>query len=139
MVYFRKNRIILLAIFATISIFLILGSGCNSYVTPPDPDYDYDSYIVSYIIVSPSSATMKVNASKLFTVYAYDSEDNLIPVDPSEVDWLVSYQCLVCGQVWELNPESGSVSTYFTPEKTGKYHIFANYKGKWDNSPVEVE
>lgn len=138
MVGFRKKLITLLLV---ISIFFILISGCAN-VTPDnnyDDDYDYDSYTVSYIRVSPSSATMNVNSSKLFTIYAYDLEDNLIPVDPSEVDWIASYECLVCGQVWKFNPGSGSISTYFTPEETGDYLVFANYKGKWDYSSVEAE
>ena len=135
---FQKKSITLLLV---ISLFFILISGCTS-VTPDDnydDDDDYDSYTVSYIIVSPSSTTMKVNASKLFTIYAYDSEDNLIPVDPSEVNWVASYECLVCGKVWKFNPESGSISTYFTPERTGDYLVFASYKEKWDYSSVEVE
>ncbi|GAG72596.1 unnamed protein product [marine sediment metagenome] len=131
---FQRKWIILLG---AISIFIILVNGCT-YITP-DNNYDYDSYTVSYIRVSPSSATMKVNTSKIFKVLAYDSEDNLIPVDPSGVDWIASYQCWVCGKVWKLNPESGSISTYFTPEKTGDYLVFAHYKEKWDYSSVEAE
>ena len=133
---FQKKLITLLLV---ISIFFILVSGCT-YVTPDNNfDDDYDSYTVSYISVSPSSATMKVNTSKLFTVFAYDSEDNLIPIDPSEVDWIASYECMACGKVWELNPESGSISTYFTPKEIGKYYIFAHYKEKWDYSPIDAE
>jgi len=135
--FLRKSKVITLL--GAISIFIILISGCT-YVTPDNNyDDDYDTYAVSYIRVSPSSATMKVNTSKLFTVLAYDSEDNLIPVDPSEVDWIASYECLACGKVWKFNPESGSISTYFTPEKTGVYLVFAHYKEKWDYSSVEVE
>lgn len=134
---FQKKLIPLLLV---ISLFFILIGGCTYIVTPDDNyDDDYDSYTVSYIRVSPSSATMKVSTSKLFTIYAYDSEDNLIPVDPSEVNWIASYECLACGKVWKFNPNSGSISTYFTPERTGVYLVFANYKEKWDYSSVEVE
>ena len=135
---FQKKLITLLLV---ISLFFILISGCTSIVTP-DSNYDddYDSYTVSYIRVSPSSADMKVNTSKLFTIYAYDSEDNLIPVDPSEVDWVAIYECWQCGKVWKFNPNSGSISTYFTPERTGVYLVYAHYKEKWwDWSSVEVE
>jgi len=137
--FLRKSKVIILL--GVISIFIILVNGCTN-VTPDinyDDDDDYDSYTVSYISVSPSSTTMKVNTSKLFTVYAYDSEDNLIPVDPSEVNWVASYECLACGKVWKFNPESGAISTYFTPERTGVYLVFANYKEKWDYSSVEAE
>lgn len=130
-----SGKLKLIILLGAISIFLILVNGCT-YVTP---DYDYDSYTVSYIRVSPSSATMKVNTSKKFTIKAYDSENNLIPVDPSGVEWLASYQCVVCGKVWELNPESGSISTYFAPKKIGKYRVFAHYKEKWDYSPIDAE
>lgn len=136
---FQKKSITLLLV---IILFFILISGCTNVVTPDnnyDDNDDYDSYTVSYIRVSPSSTTMKVNTSKLFTLLAYDSEDNLIPVDPSEVDWIASYECIACGKVWKFNPYSGSISTYFTPEKTGDYLVFAHYKEKWDYSSVEAE
>ena len=134
----RKSKVIILL--GVISLFFILISGCTNVVTPDNNyDDDYDSYTVSYISVSPSSADMKVNTSKLFTVLAYDSENNLIPVDPSGVEWQASYECWVCGKVWKLNPSSGSTSTYFTPQKTGVYLVFAHYKEKWDYSSVEAE
>jgi len=136
-VNFQRKWIILLGLLGAISIFIILVNGCT-YITP-DYDYDYDSYTVSKIRVSPSSATMKVNTSKFFKVLAYDSENNLIPVDPSGVEWQASYQCWTCGKVWELNPESGSISTYFTPKEIGKYYIFAHYKEKTDYSPIYAE
>ena len=140
--FLRKSKVIILL--GVISLFFILISGCTNTVTPDNnydgDDDDNDSYIVSYIRVSPSYTTMKVNTSKLFTVYAYDSEDNLIPVDPSEVNWVAIYECMACGKVWKLNPESGAISTYFTPEKTGVYLVYAHYKDKWwDWSSVDVE
>ena len=116
-----------------IFIFSLLISGCN-YVTP-----DYDSYIVSYVKVIPSSANMQINTSKLLKVKAYDSEGISIPVDPSKVSWVVSYECLACGVVWKLNPKSGSISTYFTPERTGRYYVYAEYKGIFASCRVDVE
>ena len=117
---------------------LIFSVGCIA-ITTPNPDVDYDDYIVSYIRVSPSSATMKVNTSKTFTVLAYDAEDNLIPVDPSEVNWVASYECIACGKVWELKPNSGSINTSFTPKVTGKFYVWAQYKEKWAKSLVQAE
>jgi len=124
----RKLIILLLAI----SMFSILINGCT-FVTP-----NYDDYIVSYIKVYPYSAIMKVNTSKIFKIWAYDAEDNLIPVDPSKVTWGATYQCWWCGKVWDFNPQSGSTSTYFTPQKAGKYYVYGHYKGKTDYSPVNV-
>jgi len=126
---FQNKCIILLGVF---SVFIILISGC-SYVTP-----DYDNYTVSYIRVVPYFATMEVNTSKIFTVKAYDAEDNIIPVDSSEVSWELAYECPACDGIGVINPKSGSLSTSFTPYRTGLYHIYAYYKGKKDNSPIKV-
>lgn len=131
----NQKRITIL-IFFILGIFIIINCGCN-YVTP-DYEYDYDSYIVNYIKIIPTTATMKINTSKSFEVKAYDSEDNLIPVDASEVDWVGTYECLACGTVWKLNPGSGSTSTYFTPEKEGEYRLYAHYKGKWGYSTINA-
>lgn len=127
---YQKKLIFFMGI---IFIFSLLISGCN-YVTP-----DYDSYIVSYVKVIPSFANMQINTSKLLKVKAYDSEGISIPVDPSKVSWVVSYECLVCGVVWKLNPRSGSISTYFTPERTGRYYVYAEYKGIFASCRVDVE
>lgn len=126
---FPRKLIIVLGV---ISMFLILNSGCI-FITP-----DYDSYIVSYIKVTPSSATMQLGSSKKFKLLAYDSEDNLIPIDPSKVSWDFAFQCPLCTDVGEINPESGSISTYFTPKNIGRYNVYAHYKGKTDYSPVNV-
>jgi hypothetical protein len=127
---YQKKLIFFMGI---IFIFSLLISGCN-YVTP-----DYDSYIVSYVKVIPSFANMQINTSKLLKVKAYDSEGISIPVDPSKVSWVVSYECLACGVVWKLNPKSGSISTYFTPERTGRYYVYAEYKGIFASCRVDVE
>lgn len=130
MLNFQRKLIILLLI---ISIFFVLNSGCI-FVTP-----DYDSYIVSYIKVTPSSAVMPLGSSKKYKLLAYDSEDNLIPVDPTKVTWGATYQCWSCGKVWKLNPKSGSITTIFTPERTGRYYIWGHYKEEADSSRVDVE
>ena len=127
---FPKKLIILLVI---ISIFSILNSGCM-FIIP-----DYDSYTVSYIKVTPSSAVLQLGSSKKFKLLAYDSESNLIPVNPSEVEWGATFQCWSCGKVWKLNPKSGSITTTFTPERTGRYYIWGHYKGETDSSRVDVE
>jgi hypothetical protein len=129
----HKKRVILVIL--TIILFLVLTVSCT-LVTP-----DYDSYTVSYIKVSPSLATitMQVNTSKLLKVKAYDSEGELIPIDPSEVTWEASYECWACGVTWNLNPKTGSASTYFTPEKIGRYYVYAHYKEKTTYSRIDAE
>jgi len=131
-VNFRRKLIVLIGV---LSIFLLLSSGCTSIVTP-----NYDSYSVGYIRVIPAWASVKMYTSKTFTVKAYDSDGYSIPVDPSKVYWSCSYQCPACGSVWTLNPESGSITTSFTPGSKyyGIYHIKATYKGKTDDSSINV-
>lgn len=134
MSFLRKYKLTILI--GTVILLLVLTSGCL-FVTP-----DYGSYTVSYIKVTPYSATMELGHSKKFKILAYDAEDNLIPVDPSKVDWGATYQCPGCGKVWKFSPESGSITTTFTPEKAGKYYVWGHYKGesnKSDSSRVDVE
>ena len=130
----NQKRTTILIIFI-VGIFIIINSGCTSVILP---DYD-DNYIVSYVHVKPSSVTMQLGSSKKFELVAYDSEDKLIPVNASEVEWEVAYECWACGKVWKLNPESGSITTNFTPEKIGKYYIYGYYKDEVDSSVINVE
>lgn len=125
----QKKFIIMLGI---LIIIIILNSGCT-FMTP-----NYDNYIVSYIRVSPSSATMQVNASKQFEIKAYDSEDNLVPVDPSKVDWDWGPKCSTCGKTAKVSPENGSIKTNFVPYSTGTFKVYVYYKDKTDYSPVNV-
>lgn len=122
----------LIFIMGVIFIFSLLISGCN-FVTP-----DYESYTVNYIKVSPTFAYMKVNTSKTFKVYAYDSENNIIHVDSSKVSWKLAFECPSCLNVGVINPKNGSTTTSITPYRTGLYHIYAYYEGKKDNSPIQV-
>jgi hypothetical protein len=84
---------------------------------------------------------MQLGSSKQFELLAYDSEDNLIPITGSEVKWEVAFECIACGKVWKLSPESGSKTTTFTPEKVGEYHIYGYYKDEVykDSSVINVE
>jgi len=133
----NNQKKINILIFFILGIFIIINSGCTSIIPP---DYD-DNYIVSYVHVKPSSVTMQLGSSKKFEIVAYDSENNLIPINPAEVNWEVAYQCWACGKVWKLSPESGSKTTTFTPEKVGKYWIYGYYKDEvdYDYSVINVE
>lgn len=131
-----SKKLQLTILMGVMGIFLILSSGCL-FVTP-----DYDSYTVSYIKVTPYSATMELGYSKKFKILAYDAEDNQIPVDPSKVEWGATYECWSCSDAWELNPEKDSITTKFTPKKVGTYYVWGHYKGesnKSDSSRVDVE
>jgi hypothetical protein len=130
----KKIRIL---IFFILGIFIVINSGCT-LVTPPDDD---NNYIISYFNIKPSSATMPLGSSKQFELLAYDSEDNLIPITGSEVKWEVAFECIACGKVWKLSPESGSKTTTFTPEKVGEYLIYGYYIDEVykDSSVINVE
>jgi len=125
----NKQKRTTILIFFILVIFIMINSGCTTPVIPPDPDDDdNNNYIVSYFLIKPSSVTMQLGSSQKFDLVAYDSEDNLVPITGSEVKWEVSFECIACGKVWKLNPESGSKTTTFTPEKVGKYYIYGYYK-----------
>ena len=125
----NKQKRTTILIFFILVIFIMINSGCTTPVIPPDPDDDDDNnYVVSYFLIKPSKVTMQLGSSQKFDLVAYDSEDNLVPITGSEVKWEVSFQCIACGKVWKLSPESGSKTTTFTPEKVGKYYIYGYYK-----------
>jgi hypothetical protein len=131
----NNQKKINILIFFILGFFIVINSGCT-LVTPPDDD---NNYVVSYVHIKPSSVTMQLGSSKKFELVAYDSEDKLIPVNASEVEWEVGYECWVCGKVWKLSPESGSKTTTFTPEREGKYYIYGYYKDEVDHSAINVE
>ena len=84
---------------------------------------------------------MQLGSSKQFELAAYDSEDNPIPITGSEVKWEVAFECIACGKVWKLSPESGSKTTTFTPKKVGEYRIYGYYIDEVykDSSIITVE
>ena len=129
------------ASFLILLLVALLISGCDGFIPNPNEEYDEENTELAYLKVIPSQATMKVNQSKKFEVKAYNTEDNLIRIDASEVKWVATYECLACGKVWKLSPTEGSLQTTFTPtnpEKLGSYEVWANYKGKWAKADVEV-
>jgi hypothetical protein len=129
------------ASFLILLLVALLISGCEGFIPDNPEQYDEENTELDYLKVIPSQATMKVNQSKKFEVKAYNTDDNLIRIDASEVKWVAKYQCLACGKVWKLSPTEGSLQTTFTPtnpEKLGSYEVWAKYKGKWAKADVEV-
>ncbi len=128
--------------FLILLLTALLIAGCDGFIPSPSEDeYDEENTELDYLKVIPSYVTMKVNESKKFEVKAYNTDDNLIRIDTSEVKWVATYQCLACGKVWKLSPTEGSLQTTFTPtnpEKLGNYEVWANYMGKWAKADVEV-
>jgi len=137
----KKARIQILIIF----LIAFLITGCEGF-NPASPNdiYDEENTVLDYIKVFPTQMTMNVNESKKFEVKAYNSDNKLIAIDPSQVKWACKYECINCGIVWKLSPTQGSTQTTFTPtnpEKIGKFEVWANYggvEGKWAKAKVEV-
>ena len=122
-----------------ISLTAFIITGCNGVTpSPPSDEYDEENTELSYIKVLPGSAELSVNQSKKFEVKAYNSDDKLIEMDISKIEWICVYECPVCGVVWKLSPTKNSLQTTFTPLETGGYKVWAKYEGKWAKADVKV-
>jgi len=131
---YQKKYIIL---FVTISLFVLIGSGCNninSTVTPginPNPDTNPGNSSVSYVKITPSSSTIKLNQSLQLVVKGYNSDDEWVILDKSKIklwDWSV----LGCPDCFEgsvnLSPKSGSLTTTFSSGKVGTFYVVVYYR-----------
>ena len=80
----QKKYIIL---FVTISLFVLIGSGCNSIssiVTSginTNPDTNPGNSTVSYVKITSSSSTIKLNQSLQLVVKGYTSDDEWVILD----------------------------------------------------------
>ena len=119
-----------------VSLFIIFGFGCTSNpiipVIEPNPTVNPDNSTVSYIEVTASSSTIKVNQSQQLVVKGYNSDDEWVILDKSKIKlwkWSVQGQCYVCieGSV-DLSPKSSSLTTTFTSGVTGTFFIGAYYQ-----------
>jgi len=134
----KKKVIILLVIF----FIAFIITGCDGF-TPsiPDDEYDEENTELAYIKVLPTQADMMINQSKKFEVKAYNSDNKLIAIDVSMIQWIVAYECSACGVVWKLSLTENSFQTTFTPLETGSYKLWAKYVGeenKWAKATIEV-
>jgi len=128
-----QNKFILLLII--ISIFTIISIGCVSdSIVPgidPNPVVNPDNSTVSYIEVTTSSSTIKVNQSQQLVVKGYNSDDEWVILDKSKIKlWKWTVQgCYDCFKDYvDLNPKSGSLTTTFTSDKAGTFFIVAYYQ-----------
>ena len=128
-----QNKFILLLII--ISIFTIISIGCNSNpIVPgidPNPVVNPDNSTVSKIEVTTSSSTIKVNQSQQLVVKGYNSDDEWVILDKTNIKlWKWSVQgCYDCFKDYvDLNPKSGSLTTTFTSDKAGTFFIGAYYQ-----------
>jgi len=129
------NKSILL--FVMIFIFITISMGCNGNnpIIPgidQNPTVNPDNSTVSYIEVSASSSTIKINQSLQFVVKGYNSDDEWVILDKSKLkswDWSVQGQCYNCVVDYvNLSPKSSSLTATFSSGKTGTYFIVAYYQ-----------
>ena len=119
-------------------IALAICTGCSSGNNPIIPGIDLNPSVnpenstVNYVKVSASPSTAKVNQSIQLTVKVYNSEDEWVILDKSNIKlwkWTVQGQCYNCiaGEV-SLNPKGGSLTTSFKSGVTGTFFIAAYYR-----------
>ena len=129
-----QNKFILLLII--ISIFTIISIGCNSNpiipgIIDPNPTVNPANSTVSYVKVSASSSTIKINQSQQLVVKGYNSDDEWVILDKSKIklwDWS-TLGCPACFEgLINLSPKSGSLTTTFSSGKSGTLYIVAYYQ-----------
>jgi hypothetical protein len=125
-------------LFVMIFIFITMSVGCNGSnpiipgIIDPNPTVNPDNSTVSYVKVSASSSTIKINQSLQFVVKGYNSDDEWVILDKSKIklwDWHVIGQCYNCVvEFIDLSPQSGSLTTTFSSGVTGTFYIVAYYQ-----------
>ena len=133
MKYYNKPILLFIMIF----ILITMSIGCNGSnpiipeIIDPNPTVNPDNSTVSYVEVSASSSTIKINQSLQFVVKGYNSDDEWVILDKSKLilwDW----STLGCPDCFEeslnLSPKSGSLTTTFSCGMTGTFYIVAYYR-----------
>ena len=135
-----------LLLFVMIFIFITMSVGCtvSNPIIPgiidPNPTVNPANSTVSYVKVTASSSTIKVNQSIQLVVKGYNTDDEWVILDKSKIKlwkWTVQGHCYICieGSV-DLSPKSGSLTTTFTSGVTGTFFIGAYYK---ENAEAETK
>ena len=131
---YQNKYLLLIIIFC---IFIILSVGCTSDIPTvpginPNPPENPANSSVSYIEVTASSSTIKVNQSIQLVVRGYNSDNEWVILDKSKIkvwDWSVIGQCYNCVvEFVKLSPKSGSLTTTFSSTKAGTFFIGAYYQ-----------
>jgi len=131
------NKPILLFIMIFILITMSIGCTGSTPIIPeiidPNPTDNPDNSTVSYVEVSASSSTIKINQSLQFVVKGYNSDDEWVVLDKSKIklwDWS-TLGCPACFEGFvNLSPKSGSLTTTFSSSKAGTFYIVAYYQEK---------
>lgn len=132
-----NNKSLLLSIM--ILILVTMSIGCNGSipipiipVINPNPSVNPGNSTLSYIEVTASSSTIKINQSQQFVVKGYNSDDEWVILDKSKIkswDWSVVGQCYndIVNFV-NLSPKSASLTTTFSSGKAATFYIVAYYQ-----------
>jgi hypothetical protein len=120
-----------------IFILITMNIGCTGSnpiipeIIDPNPTVNPNNSTVSYVEVSASSSTIKINQSLQFVVKGYNSDDEWIILDKSRIklwDWS-ALGCPACFEEFvDLSPKSGSLTTTFSSGKAGTFYIVAYYQ-----------
>jgi len=128
------NKSMLLSIMIFIFITLSIGCNGNNPIIPgidPNPSVNPDNSKVSYVKVSTSYSTIKINQSLQLVVKGYNSDDERVILDKSKIklwDWSI-LGCPACFEGFvNLSPKSGSLTTIFSSGKAGTFYIVAYYQ-----------
>jgi len=134
-----------------IFVFITMSMGCNGSnpIIPgtidPNPTVNPDNSMISYVIVSTASSSVKVGESVQIVVKGYNSDDEWVILDKSKIKfWTWSVQgCYNCFKDYvDLNPKSGSLTTTFSSTKAGTFFIGTYYQentGDGDIPPKYTE
>ena len=128
------NKLILLFIMIFILITMNIGCiGSNPIIPGIDlnPTDNPDNSTVSYVKVSAASSTIKVNQSLQFVVKGYNSDDEWVILNKSNIklwDWS-ALGCPACFEGFiDLSPKSGSLTTTFSSGKAGTFYVVVYYQ-----------
>ena len=119
-----------------IFILITMSIGCNGTnpIIPginPNPTENPDNSTLSYIEVTSSSSTIKINQSQQFVAKGYNSDDEWVVLDKSKIilwDWS-TLGCPDCFEGFiDLSPKSASLTTTFSSGKAGTFYIVAYYE-----------
>ena len=128
------NKLILLFIMTFILITMSIGCTGSNPIIPeinPNPSTNPDNSTVSYVEVSASSSTIKINQSLQFVVKGYNSDDEWVILDKSKIklwDWS-ALGCPTCFEGFiDLSPKSGSLTTTFSSGKIGTFYVVVYYQ-----------
>ena len=129
-----QKKLILLLIMVSLSILFTIGC-VSEYIAPaiinPNPSVNPVNGTVSYVEVSATSPTIKINQSLQFVVKGYNSDDEWVVLDKVKIklwDWS-ALGCPACFEGFiDLSPKSGSLTTTFSSGKAGTFYIVAYYQ-----------